>query len=518
MKRIDEPSIPVVAYARVSMAREDMISPDIQLEDIRRWCALNNRHIVAEIVDPNATGRNFDRKIQDAIKMVEDGRAREIVVYKFSRFGRVRRGWELNYGRLEDAGGDLQASSEHVDAHTATGKLTRGMLMQIAAFESDRFSDQWKDTASYRKRLGLPHTATPRFGYLHHKCDSQEVTKGGWRIRHEKDPECRPGPDGAPCKEEYRVDPLTGPILKKMYTMYADGMSLAKIANWLISEGVPTVRGGMWRSTTVGDLLDSGFGAGLIQVGVHRTGKRNPGSRARDWLPGAHSAVIDEDLWARFKARRARLRGNKSRERQKWPLSGVTLCGHCLGGMTCTTGRGGPGYIMRCIAHQDNLACPGIWVVTSKVEAALFEALDYLAEELEAAGRRVARTLQEQRTDAAAIRNRLKRELEKVETKRKRLVESVMAGALPMDMVVTQRTALDADEARLNAALTQAGQPLRTWTAPQVRSIRSDWARLPLGARTEMVQLLVDRIVVHPDKRIEVCLSPLLTGNRARAT
>lgn len=509
--------IPVVAYCRVSQAREEMISPEIQLESIRQYAAMRNRTIVAEIVDPNATGRNFDRKIQEAIKLVEDGHAKEIVVYKFSRFGRSRRGWELNYGRLEDVGGDLQSSTEEVDASTATGKLTREVLKEIAAFESDRFSDQWKDTASYREKLGLPHTATPRFGYIHHKCEFQDMTKGGWRIRHEKDPECRPGADGKPCKEEYRVDPVTGPILRKMYTMFVGGTSPARIANWLISEGVPSVRGGVWRSTTVCDLLDAGFGAGLIQVGVHRTGKRNSGSRERDWLPGAHEAVIDEATWTKFKARRARTKGNKSKQRQKWPLSGITLCGHCLGGMTCTTGRGGPGYIMRCIAHQDNETCPGIWIVTSTVEAALFDALDHLADELEEAGRRVARTLREQRTDSTAVRKRLERDLEKVETGRARLIDAVVAGALSMEAVAGKRAEFDADEARIKSALAQVDVPTRAWTPPQVRSFRKDWARLPLEARTEMVLLLVEEIVVHPDKTIEVRLSPALTGKRAAA-
>lgn len=501
--------IPIVAYARVSQMREEMISPEIQLESIRHWAAMRNRTIVEEIVDPNSTGRNFDRKIQRAIELVEEGVATEIAVYKFSRFGRTRRGWELNYGRLEDVGGDLVSSTEEVDARTATGKLTRGMLMQIAAFESDRFSDQWKDTAAYREKLGLPHTATPRFGYIHHKCTFQELTKGGWRIVHEKDPECRT--DG-PCKEEFRVDPVTGPVLATMYSKYNGGMSLVKIAAWLIERGTPTTRGGIWRATTVADLLDSGFGAGLIQVGVHRTGSRKVGMRARDWKPGAHDAIVDAQTWSIYKARRLRMRGSVSDVRQKWPLSGITLCGHCQGPMTCTTGRGGPGYIMRCVKSQDNEQCPGIWIVTVKVEAALFEALDGFAGELEAAGRRVARTIREQRTDVGVNRKALERELAKVESGRINLVNAVVAGALPLEKVAEKHAELDADEARIRGLLAQTEVPRKAWTPPQVRSIRTDWDRLPLDTRREMVRELVDKIVVQPDKTIDVTLSKALVG------
>ena len=510
---LSEP-VNVVAYARVSHAREEMISPEIQLDSIRTWAAMRNRRIVAEIVDPNATGRNFDRRIQEAIQMVEAGTAEEIIVYKFSRFGRSRRGWELNFGRLEDVGGDLQSSTEEVDARTATGKLTRGVLKEIAAFESDRFSDRWKDTAHYREERGLPHTATPRFGYVHHRCTFQDITKGGWRIVHAKDPQCGPGPNGEPCKEKYRIDPATGPVLAKMYERYVAGASLQTIAEWLSKTGVPTTGGGKWRSTTVADILDSGWGAGYMQVGVQRTGdpKTKRTQRPREWVRAAHKPVIKEDLWTAYRSRRIDQRGSASRRRQKWPMSGITRCGLCDGPMTCTTGRGGPGYIMRCVGMQDSKSCPGVWRVTRDVEKAFFAALDGLADELEAEGRRVARTLREQKSDQSALRRSIEADLRKVETRRRNLIEAVMNGALTLEMVTEQRAELDADEARLTTALVEAEVPPRAWTPPQIRSLRRDWARLPLEQRREMVRLVVDRIVAHPDKRIEVHLSKALAG------
>lgn len=505
--------IRAIAYARVSMAREETISPQIQMEAIQSYADRTGRVLVGEpIIEEGKSGRDFNRRIMEAIERIENGEAAEILVWKYNRFGRNTKDNAINAHRIEDAGGQLVSVTEEMDATTATGGFTRDILFALANMESKRIGEGWKEAQAVRLAAGLPHTATPRFGYVHHKCGSTPVTSAGWRIRHEKDRECRT--DGT-CKEEYRVDPVTGPVLAKMYEMYVGGTSLARIANWLMSEGVPTVKGGVWRSTTVGDLLDSGFGAGYIQVGVHRTGKRNSGPHKRDWKAGAHESVINEDTWTRFKARRARLRGDKSKERQKWPLSGITLCGHCGGGMTCTTGRKGPGYIMRCIVHQDNESCPGIWIVTAAVEAALFDALDHLADELEEAGRRVARTIRQQRTDSAAVRKRLERDLDKVETGRARLIDAVVAGALPLEAVAVKRAEFDAEEARITAALAQVGMPTRTWTPPQVRSIRTDWDRLPLDARTEMVLLLVKEIVVHPDKTIEVCLSPLLTGKAA---
>ncbi|MEU6783870.1 recombinase family protein [Nonomuraea angiospora] len=67
-----------------------------------------------------------------------EGRGQAILVWKYSRFGRNRMGNRFNLARLEAAGGELVSATEEVDATTVVGKFTRGMLMELAAFESDR--------------------------------------------------------------------------------------------------------------------------------------------------------------------------------------------------------------------------------------------------------------------------------------------------------------------------------------------------------------------------------------------
>ncbi|WP_167305953.1 recombinase family protein [Nocardioides euryhalodurans] len=490
-----------------------MESPEIQRRVNREWAARLGHTLVTEVTDPDATGRNFNRDVQRAIEMVETGQADGILVYKFSRFGRDNAGFQMNLGRIIKAGGDLYSSTEEVDATTAAGALSRDMLAAIASFESNRFSEQWKDSQDLRLDRGLPHTGDPRFGYIHHKCRSQAVTAAGWRIRNAKDPECRPHGD---CREEYRIDPETGPVLAEMYKRYIKGQSLVDIANWLIEEGVPTTRDGVWRASLVGDLLDSGFGAGRLRTG----GRGLPSDNNTVELhQGAQEAVIKPKEWSQYMARRRDRRGNQSAVRMKWPLSGITVCGRCGNGMTCTTG--GPsgqqirGYIMRCIKAQDSKTCKGVWRVTRDVEEALLGELDALAAELEAAGRRAARTVREQRTDQSARMRRVQADLKKARDGRRRLMDALVAGVYTLDEVAEKRAELDQKVAALEVEMSGAEAPVRVWTPPQIRSLRQDWPRLPLDARREMVRLLVDKIIVHPDKRIEVFLSPALTGKAA---
>ncbi|MFD0855529.1 recombinase family protein, partial [Actinomadura adrarensis] len=128
-----------------------MISPTLQKTAINDWARRHNRRIVAWVEDPDKSGRTFNRRIQEAIEAVENGEAREIIVWKFSRFGRQRYGWAVNLERVEAKGGQLVSATEEVDARTASGKFARGMLAEVAAFESDRASEQWKETHQHRR-------------------------------------------------------------------------------------------------------------------------------------------------------------------------------------------------------------------------------------------------------------------------------------------------------------------------------------------------------------------------------
>jgi site-specific DNA recombinase len=507
--------VPAIAYARVSMLREEMISPEIQLEAIQSWAAANNRVIVGDpLIDSGRTGRNFNRDIQRGIEAVEDGTAREILVWKYSRFGRNRVGFAVNLERVERAGGRLVSVTEPTDPQTSVGRFTRGMLVELAAFESDRYSEQWKEAQAWRLAQGLPHTGDPRFGYRHHKCGSQPVTTSGWRLRNTKDPVCKT----TNCSEEYRLDPVTGPVLAEMYARYISGQSLSTITRWLTDINIPTGRGGKWRPHSVADILDSGFGAGWVRVG----GRGLPSEdNDVDLFEGSQEAVIDRDDWARYVARRTDMRGNQSETRMRWPLAGITRCGRCGGPMTCTTGGPGGrngeqkqirGYIMRCITMQESRTCPGVWRVTHDVEEALFSRLDGLADELESAGRRAARTVREQRVDQSALRRRLTADLDQVRDGRKSLLDAVVARVFTPDEAAEKRQELDAEIASLEAQLAAAGAPPRAWTPPQIRSLRRDWARLPLDVKREMVRLMVESIVVQPDKSIEVMLSSALAG------
>ena len=98
--------IPIIGYARVSTWREEMISVAIQISVVEEAAARKGRIVTEWIIDEDATGRNFKRKVMRAIEIVEDGERpeRELWSWKFSRFGRNRYGVAMNLARIEEAG------------------------------------------------------------------------------------------------------------------------------------------------------------------------------------------------------------------------------------------------------------------------------------------------------------------------------------------------------------------------------------------------------------------------------
>ncbi|MFC8915172.1 recombinase family protein [Streptomyces sp. NPDC057116] len=95
---------------------------------IEDWARKTKRRIIGWIVDLDATGRNFKRKIMHGVEAVEARFARGIALWRYSRFGRNRTGNALNLARLEYAGGRLESATEPVDAGTVIGEFQREMI------------------------------------------------------------------------------------------------------------------------------------------------------------------------------------------------------------------------------------------------------------------------------------------------------------------------------------------------------------------------------------------------------
>lgn len=350
---VPAPEPTAVGYVRVSMAREEMISPELQAGHLRDHEARTGLRILDVVEDLDISGRSFTRAgIQRIIKGVEDGLWQVVLVYRYDRFGRNVRHSLINIAKVEEAGGRVVSVTEPFDATTAIGKYGRTNILAVAELQSDLIGEGWKSTHAHRLARGLPHSGRPRFGYVY--------------------------ADGA-----YEPDPETGPYLLEMYERFARGDSVRSIARWLNEVDVRTTRNGQWTAITVYRLLDAGFGAGLLW------------SRAAEGhVPGAHEPLIDRRLWERYLTVR-----RQGRRQSPWSRAAAhTLSGllRCECGSTMTCGRV-PGRVpgewrrqYRCASHGSGKLCRGSHIEASIAERAVRTWVDGLAGDLEQAARAAA--------------------------------------------------------------------------------------------------------------------------------
>jgi DNA invertase Pin-like site-specific DNA recombinase len=251
------------------MARQGMISPELQMAAISEHCTRRGYRLVEVLEDLDLSGRFWqNRQVDVAISMLENNEADVIVVWRWSRVARNRLDWAVAVDRVESAGGRLESATEPFDVNTATGRFARGVLAEFAAFESDRMGDVWREVRERRARLGLPPTGQKQFGY----------TKVG---------------------DRYTIHRTRGPVLASLYRRYIDGESFRSLARWLNERHYTTARPrgtkAVWAQFNLASVMDRGFAAGYIRSGGVL-------------LPGAHKPLITASEWQAYLRRREQTR------------------------------------------------------------------------------------------------------------------------------------------------------------------------------------------------------------------
>ncbi|MEU4296447.1 recombinase family protein [Kitasatospora aureofaciens] len=506
---LNEP-IPAIGYTRVSMAREEMISPEIQRRAIQDWARRTNHRIIDWVEDPDKTGRNFKRKIMRAIERIESGEARVIAVWKFSRFGRTRTGVPANLARVEKVGGQLLSATEEVDARTAIGRFQRGMIMEFNAFESDRAGEQWKETHQLRRDEGLPHKGGRRFGYIWH-------------------PRKVYAPDGTITiqQERYEPDPALQDVVRDLYERYVAGTGFGNLAALLNEAGIPNALGSLWSNRTVCLYMDSGFAAGYLRI--HDPACKLP---YRSNCPAhklirhptkQHPAIISNELWEMYQARRGFTKTAAPHSRKaKYPLSALTRCGLCQAAALRVGGQRAYAAYACTTRHQKGATvCQGVRTPAADVEAGVLKWLARFADEIDADPgsepaaesrlRGLSSTLEEKRAAAKSEVERLERAVAKHMRVYAMSEEEDPDGTLEREYLATLsdlRAEKAAAAARLTALDEVPGETqvasMKAAAAPVAAGLVAEWDSMPPDRTNALLRRLIDQIELRPGGIVDV--------------
>jgi DNA invertase Pin-like site-specific DNA recombinase len=478
-----------------------MISIDIQKSVVTEAAERRGRYIAEWIEDPDQSGRHFKRKIMKGIERVEadDNPLSEIWVWKFSRFGRNRHGVAINLARIENVGGQLISATEDVDAKTAVGRFTRGMLLEVAAFESDRAGEQWKETHELRRSMGLPATGGKRFGYTWFPRRIPDG-KGGWTLQDER----------------YEVHPDPAELSLEGIQRYNAGKTgYGKIAIRWNDLGMFNTRGRPWQDQAVRWYFDSGFGAGLLVT--HRPDVQcgDPGRCQKpphyDHRPAEHEGIWSGDEWDEYHERRAARKSTPRRSlTPAYPLSGLIRCGVCQSFPINDNSRC-PCYAYNCGALTRHAVSHEIvWIRRSVVEGEVFGWLLTVRDEIDdIATGRVVIPQPHKAPDATKARKRLEKEIAKLTGALDRAAEGFTLGDIPRDSYLRTRDKFAGQRAERQKEL----DALPDDDAPQlsplpyretVQGLLDEWDTISVPSKRVMLASIVRRVEIAPNKSVFV--------------
>ena len=450
-----------VVYLRQSTFREESISLELQEEACRTYARKQGYDVVAVESDPGLSGRTFNRPgVSAVMDAVQRGVADVILLWKWSRLSRNRLDWYVAADRTQQAGGRIESATEPIDTSTSIGRLSRGMMIEIAAFESERAGDQWREAQERRVRNGLPHSGKPRFGYLYED-------------------------------KAYRPDPATAPILADLYSRYIGGAAFGSLVTWLASRQVPPVLARQWSVSSVKRTLDTGFAAGIITY-------------RGEQYPGAHEPVIDEATWAAYQQARERRRNRPRAERSQYLLSGLVRCKTCDLAMSgWTHPKAGIVYYKCDRAVSTRIHVPH-HARADAIEAEVLRVVHAVADD--AAALMDPGTPEQHDTDLTALQGTVDKARRALATLTVRSVDGSISDDAYRAAAPTLQARLDAAQDALRAAT--AAPALPAVAADTAVRLLEDWDLLPVTARREGIRALVTGITVDFTNGKDVQVTP----------
>jgi site-specific DNA recombinase len=489
----DQP-IAAIGYIRVSHAREEMISPDIQRRAITDWARRMNREIIGWIEDLDVTGRNFRRKVMKGIERIERKEAQEIAAYRYDRWGRNGLDSLANIARVEQAGGRVQSATEPFDPETAIGKYSRHNAVGLAELQSNLIGENWRAAHANRLARGLPSASTPRYGY---------ILKG--RVRDPLNPKLRRLDPNDPEGERYEpdIEGGTAAILVDLYRRYVAGEGSATIVGWLNGWQYRNARGSSWSYPGLFDVLDSGFAAGLLRI--HNPDCRSCANvsacRNRIYIPGAQQPLIGPDLWEDYLQRRRKAARTPPRTlNPKYPLTGLCVCGHCWGASIHSGTRAGPGTQFRCGRYANFGECRGLYIRRAFVEDEVRKELKRWAADIDSRAA-VTKSRLAAKAVAEADRTRLDNELVKIDAALARLAtqKAIDGDRMPDGVYEQSRDQLLARRAELDASLAQVAdltQQTAVDCVPIILGLLAEWDVLPVLSKREVLAKLIRHVIL----------------------
>lgn len=417
----EEKNMPAAAaYIRVSTDDQAELSPDSQLEEIKKYASREGLRLLPDqiYIDSGISGKRAGRR-PAFLRMV--AAAKEpgcpfsvILLWKFSRFARNQEESIFYKSILRSKCGiDVVSVTEPLMAGPF-GSLIERIIEWMDEFYSIRLSQEVRRSMLVNAQRGRLQAA-PAFGYR---------AEGGALTPRED--------------EAVRV--------RLIFQRFQAGGSLGGIARELNELGARTRRGNPFESRSVEYILRNPVYIGKLRWNPScRTG-RNFDSDEVIIADGGHPPLVDRALWEAVQARLEReksghtARARPARELRGWS-SGLVRCAACGSVLRFVQPR-----YYRCGGYARGLCAHSQHVPAQELENAILSRL-----QADVRGAPPLSYAPIPRKDSG-----LESELGRLERKNRRLREAYLAGAVELEAFLTLGREIDADIRRVRDRLAES--------------------------------------------------------------
>ncbi|WP_394870297.1 recombinase family protein [Clostridium butyricum] len=300
----------VAAYARVSSGKDAMLhSLSAQVSHYSNLIQNNNEWDYGGVyADEAVTGTKDNRiEFQKLLKDCRDGKVDMIITKSISRLARNTVTMLEVVRELKNINVDVYFEKENIHSMSGDGELMLTILASFAQEESRSVSENCK----WRIRKGFQQGELINLRFMY-----------GYKIK----------------KGVIEINENEAAVVRMIFNDYINGMGCRLIAKKLIDMNIKKMRGGMWTSVRVLEILknEKYTGNALLQkkyVKDHLTKKLviNKGNLNKYYVEGTHSAIIDINTFNKaqeiIKTNRIKFQG--SQEGGRYPFTSKIECGVC---------------------------------------------------------------------------------------------------------------------------------------------------------------------------------------------
>lgn len=263
----------VVGYARVSTdTQTDNTSIEFQVEKITEYCKLYDYDMAKVFVDNGKTGSSVEVReaYQEMMEYVSDkaNRVYAVVVLKADRIHRKLLNLLVMIENvLNPLGIAFKSITENFDTSTSQGMMFLQMIGTFAEFERKTINERTRGGRIKTASDGAYAGGEPAYGYT--AVDGKLV-----------------------------IDAHKASIVKKVFKLYPEGMSMGEIAEKLNRIKIPTKTGkGKWTKQHISYILGNQTYLGVYRYDgkIEKNGIKNKGQ-----VP----AIISKQLWNKVQKRK----------------------------------------------------------------------------------------------------------------------------------------------------------------------------------------------------------------------